>query len=157
MVHTPGWFYNMGTAGVVLKLRLFSLMPTPRVHPSSEGEGHRWVSGSRALISRPFAARLIARLNTPKFCWRISLLVRRTFKIQRLLLSRVMKMHMKKMKLLWQCKRVANLRGECSASPGTSPSPWQWRGEGRTVAARRPPHHAPHSPSPLPAARTVPG
>lgn len=110
-VHTPGCFYTMWIAGAVQKFKLFSLTPTLRAHPSSEGEGHWWVSGSRALSSHPFAACPITCLKILKLCWRISLLVRGASKIQHLFLSTVIIMHMKKkkncrdsVKELWMCE-----------------------------------------------------
>lgn len=90
-------------------------MPTLRAHPSSEGEGHCWLSGSRALVLYPLACSLIACLKIPKFCWRISLLVRGTFKIERCGFLRVIFMHMRRAKLLRRCKRAVNVHGERAA------------------------------------------
>lgn len=112
MVHTPGCFHTTWTAGVVQKLKLFSLMPTLRAHPSSEGERHCWLSGSRALVLYPLACSLIACLKILKFCWRISFLVRGTFKIQHCGFLRVIFMHTKRVKLLRRWKRAVNLQGE---------------------------------------------
>lgn len=152
-IHTPGCLYSVWTDGVVQNFKLFSMMTTLRAYLSFEGREHFWIFITLLMLC-PFAA----QLSSSKSKVLLENFTACQINVQNTASSLVessIYVRGKKMKLLLQCERVVNLQVEHSTRLGPSPSPWLWHVEGSRGASGQPPHSALHSPSPLPATKTV--